>query len=115
MHINTLCPACNEPAGNNFKGGGKQYFDCLKCGEHQSGKNCFICKICNGIFCYDCPHKKYENLAICPSCSEPAGYNFKGGGQQYFDCLKCGKHQSGKNCFKCKVCNGIFCYKCPYY
>ena len=87
----------------------------LKCGEYQSGKNCLKCNNCNGIFCYDCPYNKYPNLALCPACGEPAGNNFKGDDKKYFDCLKCGEHQFGKNCFKCNSCKGIFCYKCPYY
>ena len=112
--IKTFCPACREPAGINFFGYDKEYFDCLKCGNHQSGKNCYKCNNCKGIFCYNCPHKRYNNIAICPSCNEPAGNLFKGGDQEYFDCLRCGSHQSGKNCFKCFNCRGIFCYRCPY-
>jgi len=50
------------------------------------------------------------NSCCCPSCGEPAGNNFKGSGKDYesFICLKCGKHQSVANYYKCKICNGIF-------
>ena len=113
--IEAFCPACKEPAGRNFFGCKSEYFDCLKCGEHQSGKNGYKCNNCKGIFCYNCPHSKYNNIAMCPSCHEPAGNFFKGNKSEYFDCLKCGEHQFGKNCFKCNNCNGIFCYRCPYY
>lgn len=112
--INTSCPACGEPAGKNFKGNGWEYFNCLKCGEKQNGKNCYKCKICKGIFCFNCPNQKYSNFAKCPSCGEPAGKNFSGNGWEYSNCLKCGEAQHGKNCFKCKECKGKFCYKCPY-
>ena len=112
------CPACGEPSGKLFKGSGDktEYFDCLKCGKHQSGKTYYHCNICNGIFCSNCPQYNDGIFASCASCGEHAGDQFKGSGYntQYFDCLKCGKHQSGKSYYKCKNCNGIFCYNCPF-
>ena len=112
------CPACGEPSGSRFCGSGDQteFFDCLKCGEHQSGKSYYKCKICNGIFCSNCPQNYDAISASCPSCGEPAGKGFKGSGDQteFFDCLKCGEHQSGKSYYKCKKCKGLFCYNCPF-
>jgi len=112
------CPSCGEPAGNNFKGSGKDYesFICLKCGKHQSVANYYKCKICNGIFCSQCPKINDRIFACCPSCGEIAGNRFKGSGKDYesFKCLKCGKHQSVANYYKCKNCGGIFCYNCPF-
>ena len=112
------CPSCGEPAGNNFKGSGKDYesFICLKCGKHQSVANYYKCKICNGIFCNKCPQLNDRILASCPSFRELAGKNFLGSGDntECFDCLKCGKHQSIKSYYKCKICKGIFCTNCPF-
>ena len=112
------CPVCFEPLGNNFYGSGKNtdYFDCLKCGDHQSGKTYFFCDICNSIFCTKCPFKNYNTKYSCPVCGENIGNRFQSSGKKtdYFDCLKCGDHQSGKNYFFCRICNSIFCYKCPY-
>ena len=112
------CPACGEPSGSRFCGSGDQteFFDCLKCGEHQLGKSYYKCKNCNGIFCSNCPQNYDAISASCPSCGEPAGKGFKGSGDQteFFDCLKCGEHQSGKSYYKCKKCKGLFCYNCPF-
>ena len=117
---NTLysCPACGEPAGRNFKGSGKDYesFFCLKCGNHQSVANYYMCNKCRGIFCSQCPDLNDGIFAKCPSCGEPAGRKFKGSGKDYesFNCLKCGKSQSVSNYYKCNNCKGIFCYSCPF-
>ena len=52
------CLACGEPAGKNFGGGGKRHnFNCMKCGRNQKYGNFFHCKICNSIFCSNCPYK----------------------------------------------------------
>ena len=85
----------------------------MKCGESKLDENCFKCKICDSIFCSQCPHKGYINGASCPSCNEPAGNNFGGGGKKYFNRMKCGESKLDENCFKCKVCNSIFCTQCP--
>ena len=56
--INGLCClSCGEPTGNNFGGDGKKYFNCMKCGESKLDENCFKCKVCNSIFCTQCPQK----------------------------------------------------------
>ena len=81
-------PSCGEPSGNNFCGSGDktECFDCLKCGEHQSIKSYYNCKICKGIFCANCPfnnnilnnnfNNNYNNnFASCPACGEPSGNN----------------------------------------
>ena len=112
------CPACGELSGKNFKGSGKNYesFICLKCGKHQSVSNYYMCNICNGIFCSQCPFLNERSLALCPACGKPAGIEFKGSGKNYesFKCLKCGKHQSVSNYYKCDNCQALFCYKCPF-
>ena len=61
-------------------------------------------------------NKNYSSTCSCPSCGEPAGRNFKGSGEDYesFNCLKCGENQSVANYYKCNICNGIFCSKCPF-
>ena len=96
------CPSCGEPAGNKFKGSGKDYesFICLKCGEKQSVANFYKCNIWNGIFYSQCPFsnnkfRNNNNLYSCPSCSEPAGNQFKDSGKDYesFICLKFREHQ----------------------
>ena len=115
---NCCCPSCGEPAGNNFKGSGTDYesFTSLKCGESQSEANYYKCKKCNGIFCSQCPKRNDGILAFCPSCGERAGNEFKGSFKDYesFNCLKCGMSQSVANYYKCKKCQGIFCYNCPF-
>jgi len=112
------CPACGELSGNNFKGSGKDYesFIYLKCGENQSVANYYKCNICNGIFCSQCPYLNDRIFAFCPSCGQPAGKKFKGSGKDYesFICLKCGENQSVANYYKCYICQGLFCYKCPF-
>ena len=112
------CPACGELSGNNFKGSGKDYesFIYLKCGENQSVANYYKCNICNGIFCSQCPYLNDRIFAFCPSYGKPAGKKFKGSGKDYesFICLKCGENQSVANYYKCYICQGLFCYKCPF-
>ena len=108
------CPSCGEPTGNNFGGDGKNYFNCMRCGDSKYNENCFKCKNCNSIFCTQCPHKGYSNGTSCPSCNEPAGSNFGGGGKKYFNCMSCGDSKYNENCFKCKNCNSIFCTQCPH-
>ena len=49
------CPSCGEPAGKNFGGEGMDYFTCMKCGKGMESLSCYKCKICNGVFCSDCP------------------------------------------------------------
>ena len=65
--------------------------------------------------------KKKTNLnningCSCPACGELSGKNFKGSGDNWesFICLKCGEHQSVANYYKCNICQGLFCYKCPF-
>ena len=125
---NCCCPSCGEPAGINFQGSGEDYdaFNCLKCGKNKIAANYYKCKICNGIFCSQCPFnnnkiinkkKKRNNFSLysCPACGEPAGANFQGSGEDYdsFNCLKCGKNQAAANYYKCEICYGIFCSQCP--
>ena len=50
------CPSCGEPAGNNFGGGDKEHFTCMKCGNFKI-QNCFKCGNCNSMFCAQCPYK----------------------------------------------------------
>ena len=112
-NILTQCPACGELAGNKFNGNyNNLYVDCLKCGKYLTGV-CFKCKTCNGVFCYNCPNKKYENFASCPNCNEPAGNYFKGNEKNFsFNCLKCGDlYESFFYCYKCQ---SIICYRCAY-
>ena len=65
---------------------------------------------------FDDNKKNYSTSCSCPSCGEPAGRNFKGSGEDYesFNCLKCGERQSAANYYRCNICNGIFCSKCPF-
>ena len=102
------CPCCGEPAGKDFIGDNEFSYNCLKCGQKYYG-NCYSCRKCGGIFCHKCPFKQYSNLACCPAC----GQGLIGGNIFSYDCLKCGKHFY-TNCYYCRNCEGIFCYKCPY-
>ena len=115
-NIKYSCPACNESAGENFKGySDYRSYNCLKCGKFQKSSGYYLCKNCNGMFCYKCPQLHNENIASCPSCGAKVGINFKGSGTNSIDynCLKCGKTKSSSY-YKCFICNGIFCYKCPF-
>ena len=117
-NIKYYCPACNESAGENFKGYSNDYksYNCLKCGKFQNSSGYYLCKNCNGMFCYKCPQLHNENIALCPACNESAGKKFickYGKNSIDYNCLKCGKKKSGIY-YKCNICNGIFCYKCPF-
>ena len=73
-NIKYSCPACNESAGEKFKGNSySNYFrsyNCLKCGKFQNSSGYYFCTNCNGIFCYKCPQLHNENIALCPSCRQ---------------------------------------------
>ena len=110
------CLACGEPAGKNFGGGGKRHnFTCMKCGVNERYGECFYCKTCRSVFCSTCPQKGFQNPSFCPSCGEPAGKNFGGGGKRHnFTCMKCGVNERYGECFYCKTCRSVFCSTCPY-
>ena len=112
------CPSCGEPLGNNFKSSGTstETFNCFRCGQYQSYSNYYKCRICNGIFCQKCPQSNYTFFDKCPLCGESAGNKFKASGTctETFNCFKCGQYQSYTNYYKCSICKGIFCQKCPF-
>ena len=60
-------------------------------------------------------NKQLINYISCPSCGEPFGKNFISSGlsTEYFTCFRCLQRQYDKNYYKCKICNAVFCYKCP--
>ena len=125
------CPFCYELAGNNFKASGfsTEYFNCFKCGSSQNNESYYKCKNCNAFFCIKCPLNTYENVNYnkvnvnkqlinfisCPSCGEPFGKNFISSGlsTEYFNCFRCKQYQNNEIYYKCKICNAVFCRKCP--
>ena len=121
---NYSCPLCGEQFSRGLgllknSGENKDYFDCRKCGNHQSNKYYFKCGNCGSKFCTRCPeNNNYVPNYSCPLCGEQflrGRGNFVNSGENkdYFDCRKCGRHESNKFYFKCNKCRGKFCTSCP--
>ncbi len=111
------CPSCGHPLGNNFESSGTytKTFNCFECGQYKNDKNYYKCRICNGIFCQNCPQYNNTFLNRCPLCGQSAGNNFKASGTdtETFKCFNCGQYQNNRIYYKCMICNGIFCQNCP--